>query len=237
MAKRTSGATIGEQLDAKAGKASPPTVAVAVKPLNFQVADFEIEGDAPYVQNKFSQKAKEKMKATQEAGSVSQSKRGRTPKDFEAEFKLATHRSKDGKCGIPAPAFRNAMISACRTVGFKMTHAKLGVFIVADFFDATDGTPLVLLKAEPKMNVSPVRNDNGSTDLRPRPMWAPGWSARLRVRFDADMLSLEDITNLVVRVGAQVGIGAGRPDSRESAGCGWGTFAVVGKTVKGKKAA
>lgn len=205
---------------------------VSVRPLNFKVADFEIEGDAPYVQNKFSQKAKEKMKETQEAGAVAQLKRVRSPKDFNAEFKLATHRSTNGKCGIPAPAFRNAMISACRTVGFKMTHAKLGVFIEADFFDATDGTPLVALKSEPKMNVSPVRNDNGSTDLRPRPMWAPGWRAKLRVRFDADMLSLADITNLVVRVGAQVGIGAGRPDSRESSGCGWGTFKVARKKAE-----
>lgn len=222
MAKAATGATAS----------TPAQTSVSVKPLNFQVAQFEIEGDAPYVQNKFSEKAKEKMKGTQEAGAVAQSKRTRAPKDFEAEFKLATHRDAKGKCGIPAPAFRNAMISACRTVGFKMTHAKLGVFVLADYFDATDGTPLVALKAEPEMNVSPVRNDNGSTDLRPRPMWAPGWRATLRVRFDADMLSLEDITNLVVRVGAQVGIGAGRPDSRESAGCGWGTF-----TVSGKKAA
>lgn len=205
---------------------------VQIAPLNFKIAQFEIEGDAPYVQNKFSHKAKEKMAATQAAGSTAKSKRERLPKDFEDDFKNATHRDVNGKPGIPTPCFRNGMISACRVVGFKMTHAKLGVFILADSFDATDGSPLCAIKGEPTMHIAPVRNDNGSTDLRARPMWAPGWKAKLRVRYDADMFTVADITNLIVRMGSQVGIGAGRPDSRESAGCGWGTF-----TVKGSKGA
>jgi hypothetical protein len=33
------------------------------------------------------------------------------------------------------------------------------------------------------------------------------------------------------RVGAQVGIGEGRPDSKNSTGMGWGTFEI--KEVKG----
>ena len=41
---------------------------------------------------------------------------------------------------------------------------------------------------------------------------------------DADQFSLTDITNLLSRVGAQVGIGEGRPDSKSSAGMGWGMF-------------
>ena len=37
-------------------------------------------------------------------------------------------------------------------------------------------------------------------------------------------LARTDVTNLMQRVGMQVGIGEGRPDSRDSAGLGWGTF-------------
>ena len=36
----------------------------------------------------------------------------------------------------------------------------------------------------------------------------------------------QDVTNLLMRVGQQVGIGEGRPDSKNSAGMGWGTFNV-----------
>jgi hypothetical protein len=36
-----------------------------------------------------------------------------------------------------------------------------------------------------------------------------------------------DVVNLIARVGLQVGIGEGRPDSKESAGLGYGLFEVV----------
>jgi hypothetical protein len=38
---------------------------------------------------------------------------------------------------------------------------------------------------------------------------------------------MADVLNLVSRCGMQVGIGAGRPDSKASAGCGFGLFQVV----------
>jgi hypothetical protein len=56
-------------------------------------------------------------------------------------------------------------------------------------------------------------------------MWEE-WSAKPRIRFDAEMFTASDVANLMKRVGMQVGIGEGRPDSRESAGLGWGTFTV-----------
>jgi hypothetical protein len=50
------------------------------------------------------------------------------------------------------------------------------------------------------------------------------WSAEVRVQYDADQFSATDMANLMTRVGTQVGIGEGRPDSKMSAGMGWGTF-------------
>jgi len=34
------------------------------------------------------------------------------------------------------------------------------------------------------------------------------------------------LTNLLARAGLQVGIGEGRPDSKNSAGMGWGLFQI-----------
>lgn len=198
---------------------------ISIKPPNFQTAIFRIIGTAPYVQNKFSEKAREQMRATQEAGSTGRSKRAKVAKDFMAAYEQATHRSAEGWAGIPAPAFRNAMISACRTVGFKMTLAKLSVFVEADGFDKDDGTPLVkITKGEPRYHESLVRLQTGVADIRARPMWEPGWEAEIRIMFDADQFTLSDISNLLMRVGMQVGVGEGRPDSKNSAGMGWGTF-------------
>ena len=57
----------------------------------------------------------------------------------------------------------------------------------------------------------------------------PEWSAKLKIKFDSDMFSVHDVANLLSRMGAQVGIGEGRPDSKNSAGMGWGTFDVKGE--------
>ncbi len=109
-----------------------------------------------------------------------------------------------------------------------MTLAKLSIFIEADGFDKADATPLVkITKGEPEYFESLVRVANGAPDIRPRGMWQPGWEANLRIRFDADQFTIEDVSNLLMRVGLQVGIGEGRPDSKMSTGMGWGMFEVV----------
>jgi len=41
------------------------------------------------------------------------------------------------------------------------------------------------------------------------------------------MFTSSDVVNLFNRVGAQVGIGEGRPDSKASAGLGFGLFEIV----------
>ena len=198
---------------------------VTIKRANLVTLPLTIEGTTPYVQHRFHKKAEIMM--TQQKEATDNSKRKvRTPKDFEADFRAATHRGTDGKCGMPAAAFRKASISACRLIGFKMTLAKLAIFVEPDSFDV-DGTPLVHISGEPTMRTDPVPNDNGKIDVRARPMWAPGWRAVLRIKFDNDVFTASDVANLIERVGEQVGIGEGRHDSKESSGVGWGCFRIV----------
>jgi len=207
-------------------KQETETKSLEIKAPRLHVVEFKIVGTAPYVQHRFSAKAINQIIATQEAGTQAKSRKVREPKNFEDVYQQAMHISKDGWHGIPAGAFRNAMISACRTVGYKMTHAKLAAFVLADGFDAIDGTPLVRLYGTPHRHTSHARNDNGSVDIRVRPMWDE-WSANVRIRYDADMFSEADVANLMMRVGMQVGIGEGRPDSKNSSGMGWGMFELA----------
>jgi len=190
-----------------------------------QRAEFLLTGTAPYMQNRFGKKAQEKMEEQQKAGAQAKSKRQRTPRDFEKDYQEATHFAKAGWCGIPASSFRAAAISACRLVGFKMTLAKLTIFILHDDLDRVDSTPLCRIEGFREMSRMPVRNATGVMDIRARPIWKK-WRCKLRVEWDLDQFSLEDITNLLMRVGRQVGIGAGRPDSKDSAGLGFGLFAI-----------
>lgn len=199
----------------------------AIKAPQFETLMLRIRGTAPYVQHKFSAKAKAQIMATQAAGSTAKTKKVREAKDFDEVCRNATHYSREGWIGIPAASFRNAMISACRTVGFKMTLAKLACWVIADGFDADDGSPLVKIIGDHKRHDMYARNDNGSVDIRSRPMWET-WEAEVCIRYDAGVLNRDDIINLMMRVGMQVGIGEGRPDSKNSAGMGWGTFELVG---------
>lgn len=199
-----------------------------VKAPNLRVAEFIIEGVSPYVQQAFSAEAMQMIMEKQMAGSQAKKKNAKEAKDFDKRYQQSMHRTEDGTVGIPAPAFRNAMISACRLVGFKMTLAKLSVEVEADGFDVSDGTPLVFFtKGEPEKAIHHVRLATGVCDLAVRAMWKPGWRANLRVRYDADQFTMQDLANLLLRAGLQVGIGCGRPDSRTSNGCGWGKFQLV----------
>lgn len=197
---------------------------LTIKAPNMRTRTFRITGSAPYMQHRFSKKAE--LMAAMEKGPTAKSKRVREARDFQRDFEEAQHVSLDGWRGIPAAAFRAALISACRLVGFQMTKAKLSVFVEADGRCAKDGTPLVRLVAgEPELCSMAVRNDNGSADVRARPLWHE-WGADVRIRWDADQFTEGDVLNLLARVGLQVGIGEGRPDSKDSAGLGYGLFDV-----------
>lgn len=203
------------------------TLHVAITPPNFQRLAINIQGTTPLVINRFSAKAMEMMRKAQEAGNASRSRKAREAKDFDALFEGAKHISDEGWEGIHAAAFRNGAISACRACGFKMTHAKLAFTVEQDGFDRVDGAPLVrLTNGEAEQWVAPTRNATGVVDLRCRPMYRE-WGATLRIRYDAGMLTGDDVVNLVARVGLQVGIGEGRPDSKMSAGLGFGLFEIV----------
>lgn len=192
----------------------------------FRICELKLVGSAPFVMHKFSQKARNQIIETQKAGSQAKGKKVREPKNFDEVYIGAMHITSEGWMGIPAGAFRNAMISACRTVGYKMTHAKLAAFVLADGYDKDDETPLIRIYGEPQRHTTYARNDNGSVDIRVRPMWKK-WHCIVRIRYDADMFSQKDIVNLMMRVGQQVGIGEGRPDSKNSAGMGWGLFDIA----------
>lgn len=202
-------------------------LAVQIKAPNMQRISIAIRGNAPLMINRFSAKAIQMMEEKQKSGSQTKKGAKRDAKNFEEVFNGARHFSRENWDGFSASAIRNAMISACRLVGFKMTLAKLCLFVEADGYDRDDGTPLIRIEGgEPIQSVMHARNATGVVDLRVRPRWDE-WSATLKIKFDGDQFSTTDVVNLVMRVGLQCGIGEGRPDSKMSAGIGFGTFDVV----------
>jgi hypothetical protein len=209
---------------------------VEVKAPNYVVFKTTLMGTAPYVSNNFAQESQEMMAAAQAAGDAGKKGKKRDPKDFAAAYRGSLHESEDGWYGIPATAFRSSLIRACVPIGLEMTKARMSIFVEADGYEKGTGTPLVkFTKGRPEMFKAFARNASGGADIRARGRFAPGWECVLRVRFDADFFTLEKVANLVARAGISVGVGAGRPFSKMSDGCGWGTFEI--KDVKKIKAA
>lgn len=205
-----------------------PRENIVIKAPNFQYAQFRIKGIAPLVIHRFSAKTKNEMKLKMEMGKVSGSKKNREPKNTEDSYNESRYIAKEGWDGFHAGAVRAAMISACRLVNFKMTLAKLSIFVEADGWDKTEPQiPLIRIEGKPVKQEDMARVETGQPYVTIRAAYH-NWKAKIKIRWDADQFSIKDISNLLSRVGLQVGIGEGRPDSKNSAGMGWGLFVLEG---------
>lgn len=210
---------------------------LTIAPLRQAIMTIPIIGQSPLKVLRFSKKKQDQVKETQAQGEQAKTKRKREAKDFEREYEDAKYRctQKDEKkrgpgrsvtwLGLNATGIRNGCIETCRMAGFVMTKARMSVFCIEDGYDDLDATPLVRIHGEPEMSVDPVRNANGSIDLRPRVMFRD-WRMTVRIRFDEDQFSPSDIINLMIRVGQQNGLGEGRPNGTNGNGTGNGLFLV-----------
>lgn len=213
----------------KTATAAPADVKnVTIKPPKFETATVTIRSTAPYIQNRFANYKQEEMVAKQKEGSkMSRTRKAKPPKDFERGYRGSMHIAQEGWHGIPCTALRNAMIDACRLTEIDMIRAKMCIRIIADGLDAENLEPLVRIKGEPRMHLDRVKIGMNQTDIIPRAMFEK-WEASITIQWDADVFQAQDVVNLLARAGWQVGVGAGRPLSKTSAGTGKGTFEIVG---------
>src|SRR5258708_3849253 len=106
------------------------TNSVSIPAPNMQTAVFGIIGIAPLMTARFSKKME--LMAKMAEGKSAGSKRNREARDYKQEALDAAYQAETGEFGVNASSFRNGMISACRLVGYKMTLAKLSLFVEAD---------------------------------------------------------------------------------------------------------
>ena len=210
---------------------------VTVQAPKFRTAVFQIKGTAPLVQHRFSSKTKEQMKQKMETGKAASSKKTREAKLTDDQFHEARYIAREGWDGMVAGSVRNAMINACRLVGIKMTLAKMSIFVIQDGWDAKEPQiPLIRIWGNPdKQEIRTAlkqedlaRVETGQPYVTVRAAYHD-WSMKIAIRWDEDQFTLQDISNLLMRVGQQVGFGEGRPFSKNSCGMGWGTFEIVNK--------
>lgn len=150
------------------GKSTTAEKVIALPKLNIEVMRVRLVGDSPLICHKWSEKAKEEMRAKQ----FKLAKVAKAAKDPEADFRGSLYEHPGGGYGFPAIAFKSAAVDACSHVdGITKVEAR-GAFHISEQFgpNVTDlrSAELVRIEGEPTMREDMVRVGMGTADLRYR---------------------------------------------------------------------
>jgi hypothetical protein len=191
---------------------------IAIKPPNYGyvLLDISNKDQSSMIVHKFSEKSKKQLEA------MDQNKKGKkgTPRPVrnpKQEYldSLYTMPGKKNEYGVPVSGFKKAMVRAAKMAGVTMTDMKMGMWILED-----DGG-LVKITGKPNMREDIVRLSGASRapQIRYRGEFKK-WTAKLKIRYDAEQYAPEDIINLCARAGFSVGWGERRLEKGYDHG-GW----------------
>lgn len=166
----------------------------AIKTETFKV---KVIGDTPLLIHRFGDKQKKQILDKQ----MQRANQGKGARDPEQEYEDAKY-IVDGQDCIKAAAFRSAMVSAARQIkGVTMAELK-GRFQVKGI---TDPNYVIINGSKAKMREDPVViNRNG--ELRYRPEYTK-WNCELVIIYNKQVISKEQIFNLLNIAGFAVGVG------------------------------
>lgn len=106
--------------------------------------------------------------------------------------------------GFPSVAFKSAAVTACTSIGDITKVAARQAFHV-------EGEMAEIKAGPPSMRQDVTRVGMGKPDLRYRGEFMP-WNVDLLVKFNANLLSAEQVVNLFETAGFAVGVGEWRPE-------------------------
>ena len=183
-----------------------------------QILEVPIVGITPVIPHKWSEKALRMMREKQ-SGSKARTKHD--PKNPQEEAEGSLYRLPDGRPGMPATAFKAAMIGAVRLFsGITMVSLKAAVFVKGDGPDQ-----LVPIEGDMAIREDTPRNATGVADLRYRYAFWP-WSTTLEVEYLTALIDADSIVALVDAAG-NGGVGDWRPSAPKSATGTFGRFTVA----------
>ena len=196
------------------------TITVSVSRPNLMVSQFKVKGLSPLISHKWSEKAKKEMRDKQTKKKLAP-KQAKDPKaEFESSLYLLSNGTHPkGPYGFPAVAFKAAAVRAAKQVdGMNMTDAR-GLF----YIEPDDGDLVRIDSPKPPvMREDMVRLNGKSADIRYRGAFID-WSVLLNVRYNADVISQEQLLNLFELAGFSCGIGEWRMEK----GGTFGTFTLL----------
>lgn len=184
----------------------PTPAGIALYEVNLQDLLVTIEGVSPLICHRFSEANIEQIEGKQQQ----KASRGKGARDPEREIEDSLYKFDDGSYGFPAIAFKQALVSACRQTSLTMAQARGAFQVIGSLIrlENYDG---------PHTRRDRVVIGRGITSIAYRPEFRQ-WEAQLRIRFNKDVISEEQLVNLVEIAGFAVGVGDWRPEKSGSMG-------------------
>jgi hypothetical protein len=202
----------------KSTSTATPAPQIILERIEQRSVNIPIVGVSPVIPHQWSEKARRLML---EAQSGAKAATKRDPKLPEMEAEASLYRLPDGTPGMPAVAFKAAIVGAVRLFrGITMVEAKAALFV-----EGIGPSMLVPIEGELTLREDMPRNANGNADLRYRYAIYP-WSTTLTVQYLPSMLSETSVVALVDAAG-NGGIGDWRPSSPKSHTGIYGRFQVA----------
>lgn len=188
--------------------------------------DVTLRGRAgsPLVIHAFAEKAKQEIRDKQQK----KAKKAKEERNPEAEFLAARYVDGKGRECAPITALKKSFITAA-TAFDDLTKVGLRQALFVDSV-ASPGSPLVPIELhDGTQAVGTMREDAvtigiNTRGLTYRPEY-PEWQLRIRVEYNARIVSTEQLIALIDQAGWGVGICEGRPE--RSSALGWGRFLRV----------
>ncbi len=180
---------------------------------DIRMAKVKIVGTSPLIFHKWDEKAMKMILDKQMKKAVG----ARETRNPEEEYEASFYKDSEGRIAFPANAVKQALVSAARNIPtITMALLRGSVFIVGD----KDGLIPVEYK-EKNMRKDMVRIGMGTADIRFRGE-VTDWSMTLMIKYNAGVLSLEQVVNLLQTAGFACGLGEWRPERNGD----FGTFEV-----------
>lgn len=180
---------------------------------NIKLMQVKIQGTSPLIYHKWDEKAI-RMILDKQQKKAPKAKEARNP---EEEYEKSFYYDSEGNIAFPARNIKQAIVGSARFInGVPMTVLRGAIFVRGD----KDG--MIKVDYEEKtMREDMVTIGMGSADIRFRGQ-VDGWSMDIMVEYDADILSAEQVLNLLHRAGFSQGLGEWRPERNGE----FGTFSV-----------
>lgn len=135
---------------------------------------------------------------------------------------IPTNNPKKFLYGLPLGAIRKSIVTAGGRFSRNTKTGLSGIFQLVGGVSTSSSTVYPIHGPEPKLDSRPVNPQGGSQMTAHRPIWDPGWSVKIVIRFDSTLIKFDQIINLVRRAGCSVGVGCMRVEK----GYDYGTFDV-----------